>query len=389
MTLAYDTPTVPYVCDHCQYDGFGFLHFPRRCGVWVIVDELENRTIVGQHGEPMPQSSKEEFLESWLFFGLLSDVLGELEIHVNAMDFIGGVGCQQFITMLAFPRYLDEFSKRGMLYDFQQLSQKLRRALQSLAEAADVVAKFDMNDVLQPTILVDLFLCVQVLGESLELTIRNLWSQRIDEQFPVESSVWKYKQIVPFLRVNRKLWCRSELGMMHSNFDTTTLHFASTLVRDTITLDHSTCNYNHCLARQLDEMNYCRRHVVEGCSCRDLESDIQSIVATLNQGAIPCIRISNCDDQLESSQISVVASESFVAISHVWADGMGNPFKNSVYSCQVLRLMRLVDQLSKNEQLPIAESNTCIWIDTLCVPVDPKFQKYRKATISSSRTHIQ
>jgi hypothetical protein len=103
---------------------------------------------------------------------------------------------------------LDEFSKRGMLCHPQQLSQKRRRALQSLAEAADIVAKLDMNDVCTST-NVDLFLCVPVLGESLELAVRNLWSQRIDEQFPVESSVWKYKQIVPFLRVNRKLWCRS------------------------------------------------------------------------------------------------------------------------------------------------------------------------------------
>jgi len=54
-----------------------------------------------------------------------------------------------------------------------------------------------------------------------------------------------------------------------------------------------------------------------------------------------------------------------VAISHVWADGMGNAQENALYECQIARLQILVNKLYPARYWPIP-----FWIDTFCIPVD-------------------
>lgn len=52
-----------------------------------------------------------------------------------------------------------------------------------------------------------------------------------------------------------------------------------------------------------------------------------------------------------------------IAISHVWAYGMGNPYASSLSVCLILYLQRLVNQLHSVD--------TPFWIDTFCIPRSP------------------
>ncbi|KAG7103635.1 hypothetical protein HYQ44_017723 [Verticillium longisporum] len=60
----------------------------------------------------------------------------------------------------------------------------------------------------------------------------------------------------------------------------------------------------------------------------------------------------------------------FIAISHVWADGMGNPAANTLPLCRILEIQRLVNELPKRNR--DNQDNTPFWIDTLCVPRGPR-----------------
>lgn len=56
---------------------------------------------------------------------------------------------------------------------------------------------------------------------------------------------------------------------------------------------------------------------------------------------------------------------SYVAISHVWSDGIGNLQRNALPRCQLLRLSNLVRSLQGDY------SNIVLfWVDTICVPPD-------------------
>jgi hypothetical protein len=70
----------------------------------------------------------------------------------------------------------------------------------------------------------------------------------------------------------------------------------------------------------------------------------------------------------------------YATISHVWADGYGNPNTNSLWECQLrfFNSLFLKSQLNKpNEQ------EFLFWIDTLTIPVgkSPDKKKWRKTAI--------
>jgi hypothetical protein len=54
---------------------------------------------------------------------------------------------------------------------------------------------------------------------------------------------------------------------------------------------------------------------------------------------------------------------SYVAISHVWSDRLGNLRENALPACQLQRLQSEVNAL-----YPSCRANVPFWIDTICVP---------------------
>ena len=55
----------------------------------------------------------------------------------------------------------------------------------------------------------------------------------------------------------------------------------------------------------------------------------------------------------------------YIAISHVWSQGLGNRRRNTLPLCQLRRLQQFADQLVPPRLTPIP-----FWIDTICVPLD-------------------
>ena len=64
----------------------------------------------------------------------------------------------------------------------------------------------------------------------------------------------------------------------------------------------------------------------------------------------------------------------YVTISHVWANGLGNPKENSLPRCQLARLGESARLMRSTCPESISETELgflCLWIDPLCCPVDP------------------
>jgi hypothetical protein len=68
------------------------------------------------------------------------------------------------------------------------------------------------------------------------------------------------------------------------------------------------------------------------------------------------------------------AQKPYVAISHVWAHGLGNPRENALPTCQLLALNTKLSRLGSNPY-------QLFWMDTLCIPVTPA--NLRKQIIDS------
>ncbi|KAI7256086.1 hypothetical protein KC343_g7088 [Hortaea werneckii] len=79
----------------------------------------------------------------------------------------------------------------------------------------------------------------------------------------------------------------------------------------------------------------------------------------------------------------------YVALSHVWAEGLGNPIANALPLCQLKYVYECVEQL--RQELGLQQRKLLFWLDTLCCTVSsPKHrnmclqqmqQIYRDATV--------
>ncbi|MDI1486487.1 MAG: hypothetical protein OHK93_005717 [Ramalina farinacea] len=115
---------------------------------------------------------------------------------------------------------------------------------------------------------------------------------------------------------------------------------------------------------------------------------MEEIGSILRNGDIPLIAM---DTSTSPSQMEVVRYKEqseycndYVAISHVWSDGLGNPKANSLPRCQLDHIQHLVNKLDPEEAYLVP-----IWIDTICVPLIPELKSlailnmdktYRNAT---------
>jgi hypothetical protein len=146
--------------------------------------------------------------------------------------------------------------------------------------------------------------------------------------------------------------------------------------------DHSACTEGICSASQVNEETYETQHVEDGCRCelgRPSAADLRPI---LESGLIPVLSFRFGHDGTFSG-IGVACSDDmpYVAISHVWADGLGNMSENGLPICQLRRLQSLVERLRDEKIKPDGShiDQLAIWIDTLCIPVQ---RELRKAAIA-------
>ncbi|MCJ1306683.1 hypothetical protein MMC25_000326 [Agyrium rufum] len=72
----------------------------------------------------------------------------------------------------------------------------------------------------------------------------------------------------------------------------------------------------------------------------------------------------------------------YIAISHVWRDGLGNPAQNALHVCQLRTLQTFANQLLETEE----ESVQAVWWrDTLCIPVGDEYEEQRRSSIRNMR----
>jgi hypothetical protein len=90
------------------------------------------------------------------------------------------------------------------------------------------------------------------------------------------------------------------------------------------------------------------------------------------------------------SEIDIVESNwktPFMAISHVWADGLSNKDHNSLPRCQLSLLRDRIDALFTGGsaiQGPLAKrSHHLFWIDTLYIPLRQEYESERRLAIAS------
>lgn len=90
------------------------------------------------------------------------------------------------------------------------------------------------------------------------------------------------------------------------------------------------------------------------------------LIAILRAGGIPGISETRNGQGEVQYEIVDTTEREYIAISHVWSHGLGNPSKNALPLCQIQLLFKRIRV--------IASPDVVLWIDTISVPIKPKWK---------------
>ena len=349
-----------------------FLDYPQRNG-WNIEFGKGKLEPVLNHS-PTSHANKDlvSLMQTWLYFGLLSEFLGapvQMESFQRASESGSMVLSTKILESLVCNRtsWLLEHSE----VNGPALVESWRDAFYGVFLVVRYRTSFLFAQPATDDQALSLTcLAISVLAEYTMTALKNLCG-RLGVEIPITQR-WRYlNRELPFdcglpivKLMQQKGWCPHDVALFNgAQIETvSTLWYLANLSPPRTHMSHSACTAESCVPLQMDKVQYRQSHVTSGCSCSSVGSDQSTLASIIRSGKIPILAFQN--DEVVMTEH--VPGSSFIAISHVWADGKGNPKSNSLPSCVMRELQDLVNDLPKD-----SAANTPFWIDTLCVPRFP------------------
>ncbi|KAI9740438.1 MAG: hypothetical protein M1834_005018 [Cirrosporium novae-zelandiae] len=309
------------------------------------------------------------FLQSWLFFGLLNQIL---DPEIRHVDFI----CKEdqrrsLISTESLDDYIARWKKR-----FQSLQNSARKEEQFRVRAILQHASRTLNmlassssymmapDFVGPELDISLRICIQTLEYAL---VRDLLPRQrvLDDHDTQTCSILLDK-------LNADGWCPNQIDMLAHCMDAPSMYYVMLLGTPEPRKSHSKCSRQQCLADQIDASRYLTNHFRETCQCDFLGPDMEKVGSILEGGGIPLVSFENLSHSRPANleAVEYTPGMAYVALSHVWSDGLGNARNNSLPLCQLQFFREAVSHVA---------GITLFWVDTLCVPLSPA--KLRKSAI--------
>ncbi|KAK7054849.1 hypothetical protein VNI00_003312 [Paramarasmius palmivorus] len=378
--------TIPQLCASIPYDNAGFWDFPARVG-WTIrrVDRQCHSgccppgicTADGSkipYGLQVPAISKDKvaFMQAWLFFGALHEVCSLCGLVFDVNDLlVEGVVHTAWLNGL--PMKLFGSARRRGTAGSKGL--KVQLVITRGNEFDDEHAyTFSECQVLWSIHILLRTLTLAVLCHSADWFIHPkdpvFFLSDVSSNWTCEGE-GRMAELM-FERLQEKGWCKSKLHGLRNAM----MFFRFFVERSGPHRIHVNCTETRCMASQTSEEDYKTVHTSDVCNCDFVAVDQVQLRDSLSRQLIPKVIISR------HCELQVVKDEAYpyVAISHVWADGLGNPHANALPRCELQRLRNLIDYLSNALHLS-ASRPIAIWMDTLCIPVSPQYKEFRKLAI--------
>ncbi|KAL4781140.1 hypothetical protein BJX76DRAFT_363842 [Aspergillus varians] len=413
-----DVPPYPlwFEYDGPLYDGSDWDTFPARTG-WL--EKSEAGDFPGRYIPyvKLPKESEYFFryrpkIESWLYFGMLHYVFGD---QLDQAEFLWSKdGQKQLLTTRHLHKYVDD-------EDDWKTNNRGARTVKIVNKVLEVLPRY------WPWIQDGACLAIRLLSLA-------LWNVAVKRDGPQPDppffgawtiSVANLKDMGLFLG-----WCPLDVEKCRgAGIQLDTQMYLQQLRRTKLKWNwrtHEACTKTQCVSDNIDKSKYAVRHVYDECSCSHLHADVEQLHTILLDGGIPLVMITPCgEDEFGKQQydIKIVkkrTNKPYVAISHIWADGLGNPEGNSLPYCQLKFLYERARPLLRDKDYipgydekiygPLytgavrfahfasnaarrGDDSVLIWIDTLCIPHQSDvrglaIERIRDVYTNASRTMI-
>ncbi|KIV82623.1 hypothetical protein PV11_04721 [Exophiala sideris] len=365
----------PCRCDPNLLDDGPLETYPERKGFrlnyWGDLNYANTLTLADGSKPDVEQSTT--LLQEWLFFGMLRAIHKIYGTEFNGYDYVEIVDNDNVLTLKRFPEHVQtwyrleaEQPKAVRKQHFRGVEAHMLRALRFLSnnftdDTAGSIGLTGPDNVvpLEAQIVLEskLEILLAVLNEAMDWATKAIYFQ---ERRPYHGAASAFICLSTYRHVKRLAWCPSELNFMSLTFDNSSLYFASQIERTTNEALHTKCTSKKCLAFELEGSVYQSAHV-EGCDgCRAITIDsakLREILESNDHSAYPRVNIIITDD--DEINLSMADVGSYVAISHVWSDGLGHPpGVNSLPECQFRD--RAIPLPLANESFTDNVANNCV-----------------------------
>ncbi|KAI9699925.1 MAG: hypothetical protein M1820_006987 [Bogoriella megaspora] len=379
------------ICDQ-DYDHGTFTEFPTRQGwdfkIWIEHNTFQDAVDLGEWLRTSGKSadSLPPFLQLWLVFGLLETATG---IEINPKDFtrIGESG-RPVLTTAGLEGYLQSWDKAE---DGTKISDNMRghrlselarnlKAAQAVIEALFRIIVYGSGKDSRP--LLEVHFCASLVLRSIAVS-----SERVLGRHPAIFKMGHGRMPLIEQEMAKGGWCPYMAARISTSMFNDTEAFAFALGTVRTQQDHTQCTYSYCAANQVHQ-SYVAQHASPTCGCDLIEPPLDSIYDILRSKQIPMLMYGPGTPGGSERCLSVMAHDlssqccKYIAISHLWADGLGNPSANTIPLCQLERICRGVEDASNFlDSHTFSDRPFGFWLDTLCIPVDPKFSSLRDFSI--------
>ena len=280
---------VPYF-DIFAFDNESCYGYPQRHG-WQVEYSRE-RTLLLHGGEVAPAPETASLVQSWLYFGLLREILGDLSstdqfIRCEA-DGKRRISTENLETLLqAWTSHFvakfddaDATSSLDKLYkvliDHRTMCLRIYSKGPDLGDPSIMISLAVLSERLMAA-LIDIYAFLK-----LETPVEQTW--RLDE----ESLKGISRPILSLMQTRG--WCPYDLSRLDVEIrEISILYFYSMLNAPRSSKDHSVCSERRCLTMTTDSSTYSPSHRYQGCMCPMLFVDQEKVASILTAGSLPLI----------------------------------------------------------------------------------------------------
>ena len=225
---------------------------------------------------------------------------------------------------------------------------------------------------------------------------------------PIEYSQVKAHAASDSLWLNERMsadgWCPGVLQGLWDIRVALPLQYYLSLFGPPLVRNHENCTgYHGCASLSVFDKTYRTKHVTEGCICNFLSPDMETLGRVVENDGIPVLELA-CVNGADVIRVKEYRPGiQYTAISHVWADGLGNPEGNELPCCQIKQIIAYIGALPRTPtRIDWCENDTSdrmtatagvfeadahipersknkpcyFWIDTICVPKGNKAQEH-------------
>ncbi|KAI1387775.1 uncharacterized protein F4822DRAFT_407559 [Hypoxylon trugodes] len=325
-------------------------------------------------------------VQSWLYFGLIQECVGaEPSIDPSKFTYVT-YDNKRLVTSTKLTNLISEITDP---YSYTRMKQKPHRD-SICSSARSYIAQISSIPCATQDPLPVALLSASVLLSSLDGNYPPYYVDHdchyLEQDFPQTQLLARHMSSLG--------WCPRHISRICATQPPHIAYFISLLRRwERPRTSHSHYSEKRCVASNINEETYETVHTTRDCRCSMIGVDESDLERIIRQGNIPIVSvgIDQENNDITLNLRAATAPNQYAAISHVWADGIGNPQSNSLPRCQIERLFRQIfalprvgsrgslfyEQSSNNGSKAdwartilssLQHTSRSFWIDTLCIP---------------------